>query len=156
MVSELDVKGFINSSFYNSLLARIEMNKLVNVSIEEPSMVLLSYDVKKINTAELSISSIEDIISSREELFIHFFDEKLKAFIDEQDEQDRSCQDEKDEVIKRLPFYKNFLIIYMIEFCFLVNQSDLLEAYLKKIKIPNGKKYAGKLKAIFRTIQLNS
>ncbi|PIB58585.1 hypothetical protein AOA60_19360 [Pseudomonas sp. 2822-17] len=53
-------------------------------------------------------------------------------------------QDE-DKIVKTLPFYKNFLIIYLLELFFLENAPEQLDAYLKGIRIPNSKKYKEQL-----------
>lgn len=60
-------------------------------------------------------------------LFTRFFDKKIDTFIDAPDEHESN-----NDVIATLPCYKNFLVIYIIEFCLLIEKQDELERYLKK------------------------
>ncbi|MGI2099749.1 hypothetical protein ACRN9O_02815 [Shewanella oncorhynchi] len=147
MVIEEEVGKLIDTELYSSLLVYAKKNSKVNVNECDLPKVLLAYDAQKINAAEFSILEMEKIVSSNMPLFTLFFDKKIDTFIDTPDEQESN-----DDVIATLPFYKNFLVIYIIEFCLLIEKQDELERYLKKIRVPGSKKYSRELKEIMTAL----
>lgn len=150
MVDEVSLNNFIKSGLYDSLLSTASLNQKISINPDEPSGVLLRHDINKINLAKLSIQEMEQTVSNNKALFFKFLDEKLKTFIETPDEQDNNY--DSDDIIETLPFYRNFLIIHMIEFCILTNSSECLDVYVKKIKIPNNKKYESKLREIYSNL----
>jgi hypothetical protein len=106
----------------------------------------MDYDVKKINSSGFGIDLIKGLIFNDAPKLTDFVTVKLKKIEDGDDEGD---EDDEDEI---LPFYKNFLIIYLIEFAFLKFKPDGLAEYLKSIKVPDYARYASALIAIFRGI----
>ncbi|ELQ6222971.1 hypothetical protein R2320_004289 [Cronobacter turicensis] len=70
----------------------------------------------------------------------------------EEDIDDYNEEQDKDVIIEKFPFYKSFLITYMIE-CYLLKTNQVkLEDYLKKSKIPKHKQYAEELKSFYNKI----
>ncbi|WP_230582593.1 hypothetical protein, partial [Cronobacter malonaticus] len=77
----------------------------------------------------------------------------IKMFgLDEEDIDDYNEEQDKDVIIEKFPFYKSFLITYMIEYYLLKNNQVKLEDYLKKSKIPRHKQYAEELKSFYNKI----
>ncbi|ELY9424736.1 hypothetical protein SLY17_003745 [Cronobacter dublinensis] len=73
---------------------------------------------------------------------------KLTCLTDD-DIDDYNEDGDEDLVIETLPFYKSFLIGYVLEYYFLKNNPAKLEGYLKKIRIPNYKDYTSELKVFY-------
>ncbi|EKY3246757.1 hypothetical protein RBA21_004181 [Cronobacter dublinensis] len=73
---------------------------------------------------------------------------KLTCLTDD-DIDDYNKDGDEDLVVETLPFYKSFLIGYVLEYYFLKNNPAKLEGYLRKIRIPNYKDYASELKVFY-------
>jgi hypothetical protein len=147
MVTEQEVRDFINSDLYSSLLGQICEIRNIAINEDEPSSVILNHDINKLNLSGFSFAEISGVLESDLLKFVTYVCLKFDAFLTAKDEQEGN--DDEDEIVKVLPFYKNFLILYAIEFCFLETNVNGLDDYLKKIRVPNSKKYALKLKEIF-------
>jgi hypothetical protein len=150
MVTERKVREFINSDLYNSLLGQLCEIRSVAINDDEPSSVILNHDVNKLNLSGFSLAEISDILEGDVTKFIIYVCLKFDVFLTAKDEQEGN--DDEDEIVKVLPFYRNFLILYAIEFCFLEVNVSGLDDYLKKIRIPNAIKYAKELKSIYRRL----
>ncbi|PHN31629.1 hypothetical protein AO242_15000 [Pseudomonas sp. ICMP 561] len=71
----------------------------------------------------------------------------------ENQQEGKHSEDEDDVLLETLPFYKNFLNIYLIELHLLKTKPEMLDSYLKKIRIPNAKQYAKQLRSVYESIR---
>ena len=62
-------------------------------------------------------------------------------------------KEEKPVTIKVLPYYKSFMLGYLIEFYFLKMKEDKLLQYIKDVRIPQPNKYEKELKKIYNQIK---
>lgn len=80
---------------------------------------------------------------------------KLQLITDdgEQDENDDYILEEDDSETMSLGLSKTFLIDDTLELMLIKKGNEELEKYLKKIRIPNAKKYAKELREIYNSIK---
>lgn len=148
--------NLINSTNYQMMIAKLEKSLDISVNRNSPPIAVLNYDMKKIRISDVEIEEIELLIDEEKEKIISFVSAKLSKYINAKMEQE--CPkgedlDEDDEVIERVPFYGSFLVIYLLEYYLLKNKPSDVESYLKKIRIPQAKKYAKEIKKIFDDVQ---
>lgn len=149
---------FINSEKYTKLVERLEKMAGIDVNKETPSFTILNYDLSRLNSAKVNIAELEKLIDSDEDKVLFFSRNKLKIFeniCNEQEfEKGEELNEEEEGVhIRILPFYKDFLVVYLIEYFLLKTFPSDLKAYLKAVRIPNYKKYERELINIFDNIQ---
>lgn len=152
MVSLQDARHWIEGEIYSSLLEHMVKNPKLPVSNKIVSDTLLEYDIENINAASAAINDLEEIASDK--LFCErYVTEKLKSIEGTEDQQEgKHSEDEDDVLLEILPFYKNFLNIYLIELYILKTKPEALDYYLKKIRIPNAKQYAKQLRSVYESI----
>ncbi|KAE9649916.1 hypothetical protein IFR35_01095 [Pseudomonas fluorescens] len=143
MVNIDDVKAFIESDHYQAMLLAVQEQLNLDINESQPSDILFQHDANKINIAKVDIDALEQLLEHRKVGLVPFVRAKLSTLMSTAHEQEGN-QDE-DKIVKTLPFYKNFLIIYLLELFFLENAPEQLDAYLKGIRIPNSKKYKEQL-----------
>lgn len=144
MVTTLDVRSFINESNYFILLSKV--TDLLSISLRDseiPSQVF-NIDANCINKANIDLCILNQLCKSDEEKIVEFIT-LHKSKIDRDD-------DSNDEIIEILPSYKNFLIGYLIKYFFVSQKPQMLESYLKSLKLPAYKKHADELKEIYNKI----
>ncbi|NWE37260.1 hypothetical protein, partial [Pseudomonas gingeri] len=146
MASIPEVNNFIQSEPYEKLLAYVSSDLSLKVNPEPIPDVVLMHDVKKFDAAGVSVQDLLEIAS--EEMYVcQYVRKKLTAIAgSEQEQEGKHQEDEEDKILKVLPYYKNFLNIYLLELYFLREKPHELEGYIKAIRIPNAKKYASQLK----------
>lgn len=150
MVTSSEVHEFIGSDSYHSLLARVKDICNFEVNDEAPPDIVFEHDASKINKANLTINELRWIVENDENKFINFVKLKFDEVFPDSHEQEGN--DDKDILIKIMPFYKNFLMIYLLEFYLLKNKPSELDSYLKLIRIPHSKKYSSQLKKIYSSL----
>ncbi|EOI3579430.1 hypothetical protein ACMS05_003489 [Cronobacter turicensis] len=151
MVNTAEIKGFIKSDNYTYLLNSIVLELNVEINKSEPPSQVLNLDANRIKNADVSLKELEEVIVDDCVNIIKYV--RIKMFgLDEEDIDDYNEEQDKDVIIEKLPFYKNFLITYMIEYYLLKNNQVKLEDYLKKSKIPKHKQYAEELKSFYNKI----
>ena len=150
MVNSIDVQGVIDSPLYKKALKTLAREYKIATNKEEVSFVLLEYDANKINLSGASLSDLKSILSERLDSFLKYIGLKLNIILNESDQQEGN--DEKDVIIKRLLPYQNFLIVHLLEYYLIVNNVDNLNDYLKKIRIPNSKKYCAQIQKIYESL----
>jgi hypothetical protein len=152
MVDIKDVRDWIGSDTYVELLDFLKTKRKVPVNDEQVAEVLLSHDVNKMNAASVSTADLKKVADNKHQ-FVDFFVAKLKLINGTENEQEGKCEDDDDDVVLKVhPFYKNFLNIYLIELFLLISKPELLDSYLKAIRIPNSKKYANQLRVAYKSI----
>ncbi|MCF5050029.1 hypothetical protein GIW50_06795 [Pseudomonas syringae] len=150
MVNLDDVKAFVGSDRYQAVLLTVQEQLNLDINETLPSDILFQHDANKINVAKLDIQALEQVIEHGKVGLVPFVSAKLSALKSTAHEQEGN-QDE-DKIVKTLPFYKNFLILYLLELFFLENDPDHLDVYLKGIRIPNSKKYTEQLVRIYTSL----
>lgn len=152
MVDVNDVCDWIGSDAYVELLEFLRIGRKVAVNDEAVAEILLGHDVNKMNAASVSIADLKKVAENKHQ-FVDFFSAKLRLINGTENEQEGKCEEDDDDVVLKVhPFYKNFLNIYLIELCLLVSKPELLDSYLKAIRIPNSKKYASQLRVAYKSI----
>ena len=148
---------FINSEVYTKLIEKLEQMFDIKVNKNAPSYTILNYDISKLKAAKVDINELKKIMEiDSKEIFI-FAAKKIKKYNNVHDKQEYAkgeepAEDDKDVKIKVLPFYKNFLIIYLIEYFLIKTNPSELESYLKVTRIPNARKYEKELKRIYNEL----
>jgi hypothetical protein len=148
---------FIESAVYTMLLDRLENDLNIKVNKDIPSYTILNYDILKLKAAKVNINELEKLIETDYNKILIFTANKIKKCDNFHDKQGYAKEEELDEYdmdvrIKVLPFYKNFLLIYLIEYFFLKTNPSELASYFKAIRIPNAKKYEKELKEIYSNL----
>lgn len=133
----------MESDHYQAMLLAVQEQLNLDINESQPSDILFQHDANKINIAKVDIDALEQLLEHRKVGLVPFVRAKLSTLMSTAHEQEGN-QDE-DKIVKTLPFYKNFLIIYLLELFFLENAPEQLDAYLKGIRIPNSKKYKEQL-----------
>ncbi|MDI7691618.1 hypothetical protein [Cronobacter malonaticus] len=151
MVNTAEIKDFIKSDNYTCLLNSIALELNVEINKSEPPSQVLNLDANRIKNADVSLKELEEVIVDDCVNIIKYV--RIKMFgLDEEDIDDYNEEQDEDVIIEKLPFYKSFLITYMIEYYLLKNNQAKLEDYLKKSKIPKHKQYAEELKSFYNKI----
>ncbi|MFE8117169.1 hypothetical protein [Brenneria goodwinii] len=148
MVTTLDVKKFINESNYLNLLNKV--TGLLSIPLRDseiPSQVF-NIDASCINKANIDLSTLNELCESDKENIIEF----IRLHKSEIDRNNSSNDENDDELIEVLPSYKNFLIGYLIKYFFVSRKPEMLESYLKSLRLPAYKKHADELKEIYNKI----
>ncbi|EPA9747677.1 hypothetical protein QL203_21660 [Cronobacter malonaticus] len=151
MINTVDINFFIKSDNYTHLLNSIASELHIEINKNEPPSQVLNLDANRIKNADVSLKELEEIIVDDCVNIIKYV--RIKMFgLDEEDIDDYNEEQDKDVIIEKFPFYKSFLITYMIEYYLLKNNQVKLEDYLKKSKIPRHKQYAEELKSFYNKI----
>lgn len=151
MINTVDINFFIKSDNYTHLLNSIASELHIEINKNEPPSQVLNLDANRIKNADVSLKELEEIIVDDCVNIIKYV--RIKMFgLDEEDIDDYNEEQDKDVIIEKFPFYKSFLITYMIEYYLLKNNQVKLEDYLKKSKIPKHKQYAEELKFFYNKI----
>ncbi|WP_437432938.1 hypothetical protein [Yokenella regensburgei] len=150
MVTTNNLREFIKTNDYISLLNEVIERMNINVSKDEPSSQMFNIHADCVNKSGINLDVLNELCYSEKEHLVAFT--KLKFAEIEDDEDDYNDDGDKSETLEILPFPKTFLIGYIIEFYFLKNNPSALADYLKKLRIPNSIKYAKELKSIYNRL----
>lgn len=148
MVTTMDVREFIKSNSYDELLNKVTVELSLKVNPDTPPSQVFNIDAGKINKSGIGLGQLEALCSSDSDRLVKFVKMTLEEITDDDGDDDRD-EEERDELIEVLPFYKSFLIGYLIRYYYLKNDSEYLLDYLKILRIPGYKKYANELKDIY-------
>lgn len=153
MVSLQDVRHWIEGEIYSNLLEQLVQNPKLTTNDKIVPDTLLRYDIESFNAASATVKDLEEVASDK--LFCQkYVLAKLKSIEGTEDQQEgKHSEDEDDVLLETLPFYKNFLNIYLIELHLLKTKPEMLDSYLKKIRIPNAKQYANQLRSVYESIR---
>ena len=127
------------SSFYQDILLDVqcELSLIINKDVHQQ---LFTHDIVKLNIANLSVVDLNDILLNYPFLIKSFVKDKLT---------NKTVNDGTSHY-----FYANFIIIYLIELFFLINNKlDDLALYLKAIRIPKNKAYMQELTVIYNSLK---
>ncbi|EOG2147348.1 Uncharacterised protein [Salmonella enterica subsp. arizonae] len=147
MVTTNNLREFIKTNDYVSLLNEVIERLNINVSKDEPSSQMFNIHADCVNKSGINLNELNELCYSEKERLVVFT--KLKLAEIEDDEDDYNDNDDKSKTLEILPFPRAFLIGYIIEFYFLKNNPYALADYLKKLRVPSSIKYAKELKSIY-------
>ena len=100
-------------------------------------------------------NNLEYLFSSNMKETLCFVVKKMQYNFDEDDEYpegEEILDDDKPHTIEELPYYKNFLVAFLIEYYLLKEQPTKLGEYLKRIHIAHATKYEKELRNIWKEV----
>lgn len=149
-----NINGFINGENYELLLKNVQT--ICNIEIDDNvPFALLDYDNEMLKAAQVKIEELEYLFSSNMKETLCFVLKKMQYNFDEDDEYpegEEILDDDKPHTIEELPYYKNFLVAFLIEYYFLKEQPTKLGEYLKRIHIAHATKYEKELRNIWEEV----
>jgi hypothetical protein len=126
------INEFINSGLYETLLKAVQIKENVEIDSIVP-FSLLAYDKERLVAARIEIEDLKALLSTNIEEATSFVKSKMQLDFDEEDEYpvgEEVIDDEKPRTINELPYYKNFLVAFLIEYYLLKIQPKELGKYL--------------------------
>lgn len=149
-----NINGFINGENYELLLKNVQT--ICNIEIDDNvPFALLDYDNERLKAAQVTIEELEYLFSSNMKETLCFVVKKMQYNFDEDDEYpegEEILDDDKPHTIEELPYYKNFLVSFLIEYYLLKEQPTKLGKYLKRIYIAHATKYEKELRNIWEEV----
>lgn len=147
----------LNSKNYSELIKNLESSLGIDVKEDIPATAILNYDISKLKASKVDVNELDKLIEIDSEKILAFVKAKLKKYNNVKDKQEyptgeEPAEEEKDIRIRILPFYRNFLIIYLIEYVLLKTNPAELGPYFNAIRIPNSKKYEKELNRIYNNL----
>lgn len=153
MVNLQEARHWIEGEVYSRLLEQMVQNPKLATNDKFVPDALLGYDIEDINAAGVTVKDLEEVASDML-CCQKYVLAKLKSIEGTEDQQEgKHREDEDDVLLETLPFYKNFLNIYLIELHLLKTKPEMLDSYLKKVRIPNAKQYAKQLRSVYESIR---
>ncbi|GHC57480.1 hypothetical protein [Ulvibacter litoralis] len=144
----------IESDVYTNYINFIE-NKVVLKILDKYRENAAIRDSDKMNKANVSASSIIDILTNDKDKFTAYVFSKIKKYENvkfKEDYPEGEEPEEEDNNEQILGYAKGFILLYAIEYYVLKHNPDSLEAYIKECKIPQASKYTKELKQIYRKL----
>jgi len=149
-----NINEFINGEIYELLLKNVQT--ICNIEIDDNvPFALLDYDNERLKAAQVTIEELEYLFSSNMKETLCFVVKKMQYNFDEDDEYpegEEILDDDKPHTIEELPYYKNFLVAFLIEYYLLKEQPTKLGKYLKRIYIAHATKYEKELRNIWEEV----
>ena len=149
-----NINEFINGEIYEVLLKNVQTISNIEIDDNVP-FALLDYDNERLKAAQVTIEDLESLLGSNMNEAMTFIDKKMQYNFDEDDEYpegEEISDDDKPHTIEELPYYKNFLVAFLIEYYFLKEQPTKLGKYLKRIHIAHATKYEKELCNIWKEV----
>ncbi|EOC1302516.1 hypothetical protein ACI09I_004191, partial [Cronobacter dublinensis] len=115
MVTTSDVKKIISSDAYTDLLSQTVSSSSIIINKSDPPGQVLNLEASRINHSGIEIIDLESTILSDSADIARFSVIKLTGLTDD-DIDDYNEDGDEDLVIENLPFYKSFLIGYVLEY----------------------------------------
>ena len=149
-----NINEFINGENYEFLLKNVQT--ISNIEIDDNvTFALLDYDNERLKAAQVKIDDLEFLLGSNMNEAMTFIDKKMQFDFEEDDEYpegEEILDDDKPHTIEELPYYKNFLVAFLIEYYFLKEQPTELGKYLKRTHIAHATKYEKELRNIWKEV----
>ena len=149
-----NINGFINGENYELLLKNVQT--ICNIEIDDNvPFALLDYDNERLKAAQVTIEELEYLFSSNMKETLCFVVKKMQYNFDEDDEYpegEEILDDDKPHTIEELPYYKNFLVSFLIEYYLLKEQPTKLGKYLKRIYIAHATIFEKELRNIWEEV----
>ncbi len=149
-----NINEFINGENYELLLKNVQTISNIEIDDNVP-FALLDYDNERLKAAQVTIEELEYLFNSNMKETLCFVVKKMQYNFDEDDEYpegEEILDDDKPHTIEVLPYYKNFLVAFLIEYYFLKEQPTKLGEYLKRIHIAQTTKYEKELRNIWKEV----
>jgi hypothetical protein len=149
-----EINRFINGKSYELLLRNILQKRNIEIESNIP-FVLLDYDKEQLKAAQIEVENLETLLISNMTEIVSFVERKMSYDFEDEEEYPKGeelSDDEKPKRITELPYYKNFLVAFLIEYYLLKEHPTALCGYLKRIDIANATKYERELKAIWQDV----
>lgn len=146
----------INNETYTQIIFDIanKSNKKIDKNNYLSSIQYAKESIKKANETE---ESLLNFLNENKEIVIMYSVKKLTTLSNVEDKDDdddwETDEGDEDEIIEELGLSMTFLIYYLNELILIKKGNEELEKYLKKIRIPNAKKYANELREIYNSIK---
>lgn len=143
----------INSTNYNGLLENVKSRIEIEIDDDIP-YVVWDFSIKGLNLAGIKADDLKSLIELHMDSISAYVEVKLSKYADdtEQEYPEGYEPEKEDNKVVGLPFYKNFLIGYLIEYWILKESPLDIEKYIRAIRIPNAKKYAKEISNIYNEI----
>lgn len=149
-----NINEFINGENYELLLKNVQTISNIEIDDNVP-FALLDYDNERLKAAQVKIDDLEFLLGSNMNQAMTFIDKKMQFDFEEDDEYSEGEEvsyDDKPHTIDELPYYKNFLVAFLIEYYFLKEQPTELGKYLKRTHIAHATKYEKELRNIWKEV----
>lgn len=149
-----NLNEFINGENYELLLKNVQTISNIEIDDNVP-FALLDYDNERLKAAQVKIDDLEFLLGSNMNEAMTFIDKKMQFDFEDDDEYpegEEISYDDKPHTIEELPYYKNFLVAFLIEYYFLKEQPTKLGKYLKRIHIAHATKYEKELRNIWEEV----
>lgn len=149
-----NINEFINGEIYEVLLKNVQT--ISNIEIDDTvPFALLDYDNERLKAAQVKIDDLESLLNTNMKEASYFVEKKMQYNFDEDDEYpegEEISDDDKPHTIDELPYYKNFLVSFLIEYYLLKEQPTELGKYLKRTHIAQATKYEKELCNIWKEV----
>ena len=149
-----NINEFINGEIYEVLLKNVQTISNIEIDDNVP-FALLDYDNERLKAAQVKIDDLESLLNTNMKEASYFVEKKMQYNFDEDDEYpegEEISDDDKPHTIDELPYYKNFLVSFLIEYYLLKEQPTKLGKYLKRIHIAHATKYEKELCNIWKEV----
>ena len=149
-----NINEFINGENYGLLLKNVQTISNIEIDDNVP-FALLDYDNERLKAAQVTIEDLESLLGSNMNEAMTFIDKKMQFDFEEDDEYpegEEILDDDKPHTIEELPYYKNFLVAFLIEYYLLKEQPTELGKYLKRTHIAQATKYEKELRNIWEEV----
>lgn len=149
-----NINEFINGENYGLLLKNVQTISNIEIDDNVP-FALLDYDNERLKAAQVKIDDLEFLLGSNMNEAMTFIDKKMQFDFEEDDEYpegEEILDDDKPHTIEELPYYKNFLVAFLIEYYLLKEQPTELGKYLKRTHIAQATKYEKELRNIWKEV----
>lgn len=149
-----NINEFINGENYEFLLKNVQTISNIEIDDNVP-FALLDYDNEMLKAAQVKIDDLEFLLGSNMNEAMTFIDKKMQFDFEEDDEYpegEEISDDDNPHTIEELPYYKNFLVSFLIEYYFLKEQPTKLGKYLKRTHIAQATKYEKELRNIWEEV----
>ena len=149
-----NINEFINGEIYEVLLKNVQTISNIEIDDNVP-FALLDYDNERLKAAQVKIDDLESLLNTNMKEASYFVEKKMQYNFDEDDEYpegEEISDDDKPHTIEELPYYKNFLVSFLIEYYSLKEQPTKLGKYLKRTHIAHATKYEKELRNIWEEV----
>ena len=149
-----NINEFINGEIYEVLLKNVRTISNIEIDDNVP-FALLDYDNERLKAAQVKIDDLESLLNTNMKEASYFVEKKMQYNFDEDDEYpegEEISDDDKPHTIDELPYYKNFLVSFLIEYYLLKEQPTELGKYLKRTHIAQATKYEKELCNIWKEV----
>jgi hypothetical protein len=151
------VNKIIESDLYKKGVQ--EICKAVNIkTYPKYSDTEIELDIDMLEIANVTIDDLLTLLTGDFNKLISFSVAKIVKFdgveeVQEYPVGEEPDEDDKDDNIVHQGYSKGFLLAYAVEYFILKHKPETLDNYLKISRIPQAKKYAKELKALYEATQ---